>query len=502
MTDNSSLQAYLNKLHGITADEQVKKVKQHKKGKRTAKERIDDLVDPGSWTEFQQFATGHQDGEELLNDGVLTGVGTIYGVKVCIFAQDFTVAGGSLGEIHAKKIAWLMDLAVDMKAPIIGLNDSGGARIQEGIAALEGYGSIFHRNAIYSGVIPQISVILGPCAGGAVYSPALTDFIFMVEKTSQMFITGPKVVKAITGSEIGGEELGGALMHATVSGNAHVTAASEKDILQEVRRLICLWKPSHAHEVMAPKVDQLMTLLPEDPKKGYDSRTLIRSIVDHETFFEVQEKFARNIVVGFARLNGQPIGVVANNPKVMAGCIDMDASDKCARFVRFCDAFNYPLLVLEDVSGFMPGLKQEQGGLIRHGAKIIYAFATATVPRITIIIRKAYGGAFVALNSKAIGADFVFAWPGAEVSVMGPEGAASIIYAKEIQESTKPEETRQQKISEYRSKYANAYHAAQKALIDEIIHPNETRQRLIQAFSFVEGKKREQPQRKHGNIPL
>ncbi|MDQ0207956.1 acyl-CoA carboxylase subunit beta [Alkalicoccobacillus murimartini] len=502
MNRNQAMDTYLEKLQSIFNEENAKRTKQHSKGKRTAQERLDDLLDSGSWTEFQQFAAGNQDEIEQLNDGVLIGVGTIHGTKVCVFAQDFTVAGGSLGEIHAKKIAWLMDLAADMKAPIIGLNDSGGARIQEGITALEGYGSIFQRNANYSGVIPQISVILGPCAGGAVYSPALTDFIFMVEKTSQMFITGPKVVKVITGTDIAGEDLGGASMHASISGNVHVIAKTETDILQEVRRLICLWKPVKTEEVLAPKGTSLLTLLPTDSRKGYDIKTIIHSLVDQDSFFEVQKKFARNMVIGFARLNGKPIGIISNNPKVMAGCIDMDAADKCARFVRFCDAFNYPLLVLEDVSGFMPGIKQEQGGLIRHGAKIIYAFATATVPRITVILRKAYGGAFVALNSKAIGADFVFAWPGSEVSVMGPEGAASIIYAKEIQKSPNPDQMKQEKISEYRSLYADSYHAANKALIDDIIHPDDTRKRLILAFSLVEKKQRNHPHRKHGNIPL
>lgn len=500
--NHEALQHLLDKRQMIQSEEQKKKEKQHKKEKKTAQERLDELLDSGSWTEYQQFTAGSEQDKSYPNDGVIIGVGTIHGVKVCVYAQDFTVAGGSLGKIHAQKIAWIMDLAYDMNAPIIGLNDSGGARIQEGIEALSGYGSIFYRNATYSGVIPQISLIVGPCAGGAVYSPALTDFIFMVEKTSQMFITGPKVVQAVTGSASCPEELGGAAMHATISGNAHVISQTEEQLFQQVRGLICAWKTVQTSDVIAPNVKQIDHLLPDDSKKGYDSKKVICGIVDVDSFYEIHEKFARNIVVGFAKLNGEPIGVIATNPKVKAGCIDVDASDKAARFVRFCDAFGYPLLVLEDVSGFMPGVDQEQAGLIRHGAKIIYAFATATVPRITVVTRKAYGGAFVALNSKAIGADFVFAWPASEISVMGPEGASSIIYAKEIHESANPEQTKTEKMDAYRKQYASIYKAAEVGLIDDIISPSETRERLIQSFALVVNKKRSLPGRKHGNIPL
>ncbi|MFK3937331.1 acyl-CoA carboxylase subunit beta [Alkalihalobacillus sp. NPDC078783] len=500
--NHEALQQLRSKRQQIQLVEQAKKEKQHSKGKKTAQERLDELLDSGSWTEYQQFTAGSDQDKTYANDGVVIGVGTIHGLKVCVFAQDFTVAGGSLGKIHAQKIAWIMDLAYDMNAPIIGLNDSGGARIQEGIAALEGYGNIFYRNATYSGVIPQISLIVGPCAGGAVYSPALTDFIFMVEETSQMFITGPKVVQAVTGSNSSAEELGGATMHATISGNAHVTTQTEEQLFQQVRALICAWKPIAAQDVIAPNVKQMDHILPDDSRKGYDCKKLICGLADVDSFYEMHEKFARNIIVGFAKLNGHPIGVIATNPKVKAGCIDVDASDKAARFIRFCDAFGYPLLVLEDVSGFMPGADQEQAGLIRHGAKIIYAFATATVPRITVVTRKAYGGAFVALNSKAIGADFVFAWPNSEISVMGPEGASSIIYAKEISESKNPEQTKKEKMDAYRKQYASTYKAAEVGLIDEIISPGETRERLIQAFSFLTNKKRTLPERKHGNMPL
>ncbi|TSB46164.1 acyl-CoA carboxylase subunit beta [Alkalicoccobacillus porphyridii] len=495
MHGKHALENYQKQMEQIQAEEEIKKDKQRHKGKYSARERVEMLLDPDSWTEFQQFASGSLSDKTLVNDGVIIGVGTIDGRKVCVFSQDFTVAGGSLGEIHAKKISWLMDLAADMNVPLIGLNDSGGARIQEGISALEGYGQIFERNVKYSGVIPQISVILGPCAGGAVYSPALTDFVLMVEKSSQMFITGPKVVKAMSGVAIEAEALGGAYMHASQSGNAHLTAISEEEAFKKVRKLIALWTPQ-THHIKAPQKTSLINLLPAHHKKSYDMHTVISSIIDEDSFLEIHEKFARNLIVGFARLNGRCIGIVANNPKVMAGCIDLDASDKCARFIRFCDAFEHPILVLEDVSGFMPGLQQEQAGLIRHGAKIIYAFAEASVPKITVIIRKAYGGAFVALNSKAIGADFVYAWPGSEVSVMGPEGAAAILYSDQSQKS------KEEKMNEYRDQFADSRHAAQKALIDEIIHPDDTRKRLIMSFSLIQSKKRSILKKKHGNMPL
>ncbi len=406
-------------------------------------------------------------GAESPGEGVVTGYAKINEKTIFLFAQDFTVFGGALGEMHALKIAKIMDLAAENGAPIIGLNDSGGARIQEGVLSLDGYGQVFYRNSIYSGVVPQISVIMGPCAGGAVYSPAITDFVFMVEKTSQMFITGPKVIESVTGANINSEDLGGAAVHSTKSGNAHFTAASEEEVLGEVRRLISYLpsnfeeKPPKAEKNNArdteDRVDELLDIVPVDSMKVYDVRKVIAKIVDNEDFMEVQAGFAKNIVVGFGRINGETVGVVANNPKMMAGGLDIDSSDKCSRFIRFCDCFNIPLITFEDVSGFIPGVQQEHGGIIRHGAKILYAYSEATVPKLTVILRKAFGGAYVALNSKAIGADLVYAWPNAEIAVMGPGGAANIIFAKEIKESSDPERTRKEKIEEYRERFANLY---------------------------------------------
>ncbi|WP_100399702.1 acyl-CoA carboxylase subunit beta [Bacillus sp. FJAT-44742] len=488
---------------------------QHDRGKLTARERIDVLVDEGSFVELNPFIENRGmdfGGAESPGEGVVTGYAKINGKTIFLFAQDFTVFGGALGEMHALKIAKIMDLAAENGAPIIGLNDSGGARIQEGVLSLDGYGHVFYRNSIYSGVVPQISVIMGPCAGGAVYSPAITDFVFMVEKTSQMFITGPKVIESVTGANINSEDLGGAAVHSTKSGNAHFTASSEEEVLGEVRRLIS-YLPSNFEE-KPPKaeknnsrdtedrVDELLDIVPVDSMKVYDVRKVIAKVVDNEDFMEVQAGFAKNIVVGFGRINGETVGVVANNPKMMAGGLDIDSSDKCSRFIRFCDCFNIPLITFEDVSGFIPGVQQEHGGIIRHGAKILYAYSEATVPKLTVILRKAFGGAYVALNSKAIGADLVYAWPNAEIAVMGPGGAANIIFAKEIKESSDPERTRKEKIEEYRERFANPYIAARNGMVDDVIDPRDTRKVLASALEMLKNKKKENPKKKHGNIPL
>ncbi|MBU9714709.1 acyl-CoA carboxylase subunit beta [Evansella tamaricis] len=488
--------------------------KQHEKGKLTARERIHLFLDEGSFMELNPFMEhrttdfGMQPGSAP-GEGVVTGYGKVNGRMVFLFAQDFTVYGGALGEMHAKKIANVMDLAVKNKAPFVGLNDSGGARIQEGVLSLDGYGHIFYRNSIYSGVIPQISVIMGPCAGGAVYSPAITDFVFMVEKTSQMFITGPKVIETVTGEKISSEELGGAFVHGSKSGNAHFSCETEEEVLQEVRKLLS-YLPQH-NEDQPPKYDveqkddflyDLLEDVPMDPTRPYDVRKVIEQVVDKESFLEVHKGFAKNAVVGFARIDGSSIGIIANQPKVMAGGLDIDSSDKISRFIRFCDCFHIPLVTFEDVTGFFPGIKQEHGGIIRHGAKILYAYSEATVPKITVITRKAYGGAYVALNSKAIGADVVFAWPNAEIAVMGPHGAANIIFARDIRESEDPEETRLEKIEEYRHKFANPYIAAANGMVDDVIDPRETRIKLKQSLEMLQRKEEHRPKKKHGNIPL
>ncbi|MFJ5751643.1 acyl-CoA carboxylase subunit beta [Peribacillus frigoritolerans] len=488
---------------------------QHDRGKLTARERIELLVDEGTFVEINPFienrgleyGSGDSPGE-----GVVTGYGKVDGCLIFLFAQDFTVFGGALGEMHASKITKIMDLAAENGAPIIGLNDSGGARIQEGVLSLDGYGHIFYRNSIYSGVIPQISVIMGPCAGGAVYSPAITDFVFMVEKTSQMFITGPKVIESVTGAKINSEDLGGASVHSTISGNAHFTGPTEEDVLNEVRRLIG-YLPSNYEEIppykepvnkvpLDERIDELLDVVPIDGTKVYDVRKVIHLIVDDQDFMEVQPKFAKNIVVGFGRINGDTVGIIANNPKMMAGGLDINSSDKCARFIRFCDCFKIPLITFEDVSGFIPGIQQEHGGIIRHGAKILYAYSEALVPKITVILRKAYGGAYVALNSKATGADLVFAWPNAEIAVMGPSGAANIIFAKEINESTDPEAFRQEKINEYRERFANPYVASANGIVDDVIDPRDTRKSIASALEMLKNKKKALPKKRHGNIPL
>ncbi|XQY90524.1 acyl-CoA carboxylase subunit beta [Metabacillus sp. HB246100] len=488
--------------------------KQHEKGKLTARERIDLLVDPGTFIELNPFIEHRCNDFGLKEkkgpgDGVVTGYGKVNGRPIYLFSQDFTVFGGALGEMHAKKIAAVMDMAAKNGTPFVGLNDSGGARIQEGVLSLDGYGQIFHRNSIYSGVIPQISVILGPCAGGAVYSPAITDFVFMVEKTSQMFITGPKVIETVTGEKISSEDLGGANVHNTISGNAHFSGETEEKVLMQVRDLLSYLPQNNEEKPPVSTCPQesddrpdLAELIPIDAIRPYDVRVVIDQVVDQNSFMEVQKGFAKNIVVGFARIKGEVVGLVCNQPKYMAGGLDIDSSDKAARFIRFCDSFQISIITFEDVTGFFPGVKQEHGGIIRHGAKILYAYSEATVPKLTVILRKAYGGAYVALNSKSIGADLVFAWPNAEIAVMGPQGAANIIFAREIQNSDHPESVRAEKIEEYRKKFANPYVAASQGMVDDVIDPRETRIKLIQALEMLRTKKEDRPKKKHGNIPL
>ncbi len=493
-------------------DERI--AKQHAKGKMTARERIDYLLDDGSFVELNTFIEHRttdfgMDQSIARGEGVVTGYGKIEGKPVYLFAQDFTVYGGALGEMHGNKIAAVMDLAAKNGVPFIGLNDSGGARIQEGVSSLDGYGHVFYRNSIYSGVIPQISVIMGPSAGGAVYSPAITDFVIMVDKTSQMFITGPKVIETVTGEKITAEELGGAHIHNSKSGNAHIKAESEEAALDAVKALLSYLPANHGekaamkhHEDTDNLRPDLVDVVPFDSTRPYDVKNVIHQVVDKDSFFEIHENFAKNIVIGFARINGETTGLICNQPKYLAGGLDIDSSDKAARFIRFCDSFNIPLITFEDVTGFFPGIKQEHGGIIRHGAKILYAYSEATVPKITIITRKAYGGAYVALNSKSIGADLVYAWPNSEIAVMGPEGAANIIFAKEIAESENPEQTRQEKINMYREKFANPYIAAGLGMVDDVIDPRHTRIKLIQALEMLRNKQENRPAKKHGNIPL
>ncbi len=487
---------------------------QHARGKLTARERLDLLLDESSFEEFDVLKAGrggHLGGEkEYLTDGVVTGHGTIDGREVFIFSQDFTVIGGSLGEAHSEKISKVMDHAVRVGAPFIGLNDSGGARIQEGVDALAAYGEIFNRNVMASGVIPQISCIMGPCAGGAVYSPAMTDFTFMVESSSYMFVTGPNVVKTVIHQQISFEDLGGAGVHSEKSGVAHFVLPNDILCLREVRRLIN-YLPSNNRQ-KPPFLDlrdppnrtdpALDYLVPANPNQAYDMKVLIHSILDGAEFFEIQAHFARNLLVGFGRLGGETIGLIANQPAVLAGVLDTNASVKGARFVRFCDAFNIPLICLVDVPGFMPGPEQEHGGIIRHGAKLLYAFIEATVPRITVFVRKAYGGAYIVMNSKHIGADINYAWPTAEIAVMGPRGAAEVIYRQEIQSAADPAGALMEKEQLYRKTFVNPFLAAKRGYIDDVIFPRETRLRLIRSLQFLEGKKRTKPKRKHGNIPL
>ena len=492
---------------------------QHSKGKLLARERIYLLLDHGTFHEIDAFVEHrcHDFGmhnQKILGDGVITGTGKINGRNVFVFSQDFTVFGGSLSEAHAEKICKIMDLALKTGFPVIGLNDSGGARIQEGVVSLGGYAEIFLRNTLLSGVVPQISAVLGPCAGGAVYSPAITDFIFMVNNISYMFVTGPNVVKTVTHEEVSFEELGGAGTHAVKSGVAHFACADERECITLIRKLLSYipsnWKEKPPDIATSDKPDRmersLNTIIPEDSTKAYDMKKIINLIADKEgdesSFFEVHEKFAPNIIVGFARMDGMSVGIVANQPSWMAGALDIDASVKAARFVRFCDCFNIPLVVFEDVPGFMPGTFQEWRGIIKQGAKLLYAFAEATVPKITIITRKAYGGAYDVMNSKHIRADFNFAWPTAEIAVMGPQGAAEIIFKKEIENSSNPAELMNKKVEEYRNKFASPYTAAARGYIDEVIEPSETRQRIISSLRILRNKVDKNPEKKHGNIPL
>lgn len=487
---------------------------QHKKGKLTARERIDLLLDGGSFEEIGKFVTHFStdfgmDKQRILGDGVITGYGNINGRLVYVFAQDFTVFGGSLSEAYAQKICKIMDLAMQNGAPVIGLNDSGGARIQEGVKSLAGYADIFYRNTLASGVVPQLSAIMGPCAGGAVYSPALTDFVMMVENTSYMFVTGPNVVKTVTHEDVTSEELGGAMTHATKSGVTHFVAANEVIALSEIKRLFSFvpsnceeQPPVLAYEATDETRQKLAEIIPENPNQPYDMREVIEELVDGGDFMEVHKNFAENIVVGFARIGGKSIGIVGNQPAVLAGVLDINASIKAARFVRFCDCFNIPLLVLEDVPGFLPGTDQEWNGIINHGAKLLYALCEATVPKITVITRKAYGGAYCVMNSKHIGADMNYAWPSAEIAVMGAAGAAEIIFKKEISEAENPETKLKEKVDEYTDKYANPYEAATKGYVDEVILPENTRKKLIKAYKMLENKVVNLPRKKHGNIPL
>ncbi len=488
--------------------------KQKAMGKLTARERIEALLDDRTFNEYDIFVQ-HSATEfgmaskELAGDGVVIGTGTVCGKPVAIFAQDFTVFGGSLGFSHARKITKIMDYALNMRIPLIGINDSGGARIQEGVNALAGYGEIFFRNTLASGVIPQISVILGPCAGGAVYSPALTDYVFVVDGISKMFITGPEVIKTVLGEEITMEELGGARVHCEKTGNAHFFASSEDECFGQIRKLLSMipQNNSNAHEIEVSEEPQtkkykIDEIVPSDPTQPYDVRNVIRSITDDSDFFEVQELFAANIVIGFGRIDGRTVGFVANQPLVMAGVLDCDSSDKAARFIRYCDSFNIPLITLEDLPGYLPGVHQEHAGVIRHGAKLLYAYSEATVPKVTVILRKAYGGGYIAMCSRHLRSDFVFAWPGAEIAVMGPEGAANIIFRKEIAEAADPAAMRSEKIAEYKEKFANPYVAASKGYVDAVIDPSETRKSIIHALSVSVNKTVERPSKKHGIPPF
>lgn len=489
--------------------------KQHESGKLTARERIERLVDPDSFVELDAFVTHRSvdfgmDKVNTQGDGVVTGYATIDNRPIYLYSQDFTVLGGSLGEMHSKKITNVMDMAMKMGCPIICLNDSGGARIHEGIDSLSGYGEIFYRNTLASGVIPQISVILGPCAGGAVYSPALTDFIFMVDNISKMFITGPQVVQAATGEVVTAEELGGALTHNQLSGVAHFMNSSEDECFAAIRSLISYLPQNNLEDVPYYKCSddlnrlstELNSIIPESPNKAYDIKDVINRIVDNGEFLEIQSLFAQNIVVGFARLNGKSIGIIANQPKVKAGSLDINASDKASRFIRFCDCFNIPIVTLTDVPAFLPGVDQEHGGIIRHGAKLLYAYSEATVPKINVILRKAYGGAYIAMSSKHLGTDLVYAWPMAEIAVMGAEGAANIIFRKDIEASENPAEKRKEKVQEYKDRFSNPYIAATRGYIDDVIEPEATRPRLISALEMLQSKRESRPPKKHGNFPV
>jgi acetyl-CoA carboxylase carboxyltransferase component len=487
--------------------------KQNAMGKMTARDRIIALLDENSFHEYDMFIEHDardfdMDKKILHGDGVIIGTGLIYGAAVCIYAQDFTVAGGSLGLMHARKITKIMDHAMKLRVPIIGINDSGGARIQEGVNSLAGYGEIFFRNTLASGVIPQISVILGPCAGGAVYSPALTDFVFVVDNISKMFITGPEVIKTVLGEEISMEDLGGARVHSEITGNAHFFALTEQECFDQVKKLITFIplnnsKKALAFEPKPPKKEyKIEKIIPEDSTLPYDVRDIIKAVADDSDFLEIQEYWAGNIVIGFGRLNGETVGFVANQPLVLAGVLDVDSSDKAARFVRYCDAFNIPLVTLVDLPGYLPGVDQEHAGVIRHGAKLLYAYSEATVLKNTVILRKAYGGGYIAMCSRHLRADFVFAWPSAEIAVMGPEGAANIIFRKEITTAEDPEAMRKEKVAEYKEKFANPYVAASKGYVDAVIDPNETRSLLLHALQVSKEKEVYTPYKKHGIPPF
>lgn len=489
--------------------------KQHAKGKLTARERLNHLFDQNTFIETDAFikcrcTSFGMDKLVAAGESVVTGYGQIDGRIVYAYSQDFTITGGSLGEMHARKIVKAMDAAAKIGAPIIGLNDSGGARIQEAVDALSGYGDIFFRNSIYSGVIPQISVILGPCAGGAVYSPALTDFIFMVDKTSKMFITGPQVIKTVTGEEVSAEDLGGAMTHNSISGNVHFIASTEFECFENIKKLL-RFLPSNSME-HAPTstvtddinrhIKDLDTIIPDSPNKPYDMLDVILPIVDNGDFMQYQPYFATNIITGFARINGRPTGIIANQPNVMAGCLDINTGDKASRFIRTCDAFNIPMLTLVDVPGYLPGTTQEYGGVIRHGAKILYAYSEATVPKVTLVTRKAYGGAYIAMCSKSLGADMVFAWPTAEIAVMGSEGAVNIIFKKEIAAAEDKAAAKEKILKEYEAEFATPYKAAERGFVDDVIEPHTSRQRIVDAFNMLQGKREKRPPKKHGNIPL
>ncbi len=488
---------------------------QHKKGKLTARERIELLLDEDSFQECGMFVTHRctefgMENKKILGDGVVTGFGTINGKRVCVFAEDFTVFGGSLGKAYAEKISKIQDMALKEGCPIIGLKDSGGARIQEGVDSLAGYTDVFLRNVLSSGVIPQISVIMGPCAGGAVYSPAITDFVIMVKNTSYMFLTGPDVVMAATHEKVDSHELGGAMVHNEKSGVAHFATETEEESIELVKKLLSYLPQNNmedppeikSNDPIDRKCYSLDEIVPDDPNKPYDMYEVINEVVDKDSFLEVHKYFAKNIIVGFGRLNGKVIGIVANQPECLAGVLDIDSSIKGARFVRFCDCFNIPILTFVDVPGFLPGTKQEWGGIIRNGAKLLYAFCESTVPRVTVITRKGYGGAYCVMSSKQTRADVNFSWPTGEIAVMGPDGAIKILYKKEIKESEKKEELKAKLIQEYRNKFANPYVTASKGYIDEVIYPNETRMKVIRAFEFIESKRDINPPKKHGNIPL
>ena len=486
--------------------------RQHEKGKLLARERIDYLLDPGSFHELDMLSRSRaaDDEERPYTDGVITGFGTIDGRKVCVFSQDFTVFGGALGETFAAKIHKVMDLALKIGAPMIGLNDGAGARIQEGVVSLDGYGGIFYRNVVASGVIPQISVVLGPCAGGAVYSPAMTDFIFMVRNSSHMFITGPDVVRSVTGEDVTLEELGGAGSHATKSGVATFVSEDEKSCLDDVKYLLGFLPSNNLEEPPHEPVDddpertcpELLDLIPASPNQPYDMKKVITAVVDEGDFFEYFPSWARNIVCGFARLDGHPVGIVGNQPMALAGVLDIDSSEKAARFVRTCDAFNIPILTFVDVPGFLPGVDQEYGGIIRHGAKLLYSYCESTVPRIQVVVRKAYGGAYVVMDSKSIGSDLCLAWPSAELAVMGPQGAVEIINRRELAEASDPVARKAELVDEYTERFANPFIAAERGYVDDVIDPADTRRKVIAGFELLRSKREELPRRKHGNVPL